>query len=108
MKHVLLTLCVAALPAFGQEAWTDPYVPAHVLKRAGTPPAETRGEALKSQVERKLREEFDAAAGLKSGTLTREQARAAGFGFVAENFEAIDTRRAGAIRFDDLKRYLGL
>ena len=109
MKKILaLAWLVLAGSAFGQEpGWTDPYVPPHV-KRVGPPPVETRGDALKAQVEKKLRDQFDAADAAKSGTLTRSQALAAGFGYVAENFDAIDTRRAGVVRFEDLKRHLGL
>ncbi len=43
-----------------------------------------------------------------TGHLTREQARAASLGYVAENFEAIDRHRAGRVRFEDVKRFLGL
>jgi hypothetical protein len=107
MRILALVLCAIVFPAFGQApTWSDPYVPPHVKRNADY--VETRGDALKAQVERKLREQFDAASPAKSGTLTREQARAAGFGFVAENFDAIDKGGAGVIRFEDLKRYLGL
>jgi hypothetical protein len=109
MKRIVTLVWLAlAGTAWGQQpGWTDPYVPPHV-KRVGPPPIETRGDALKAQVERKLRDQFDAADTAKSGMLTRAQAQAAGFGYVAENFDAIDTRRAGVVRFEDLKRYLGL
>ena len=33
------------------------------------------------------------------------QARAAGLGFVANHFEGIDTRRAGRVSFEDVRRY---
>lgn len=75
------------------------------LRRAPPAPA-TQGEALRAQVERKLREEFDAAPGKRAGELTRDEARAAGLGYVARNFDAIDARRAGAVRFEDVKRFL--
>jgi hypothetical protein len=57
-------------------------------------------------VEALLRARFDAADLARSGTLTREQARASGLGYIADNFDAIDVAGAGAIRFDDVKRYL--
>jgi len=41
-----------------------------------------------------------------NGSLTREEARAAGLGFVAANFDASDTARRGTVRFEDLKRFL--
>jgi len=107
MNRLLLAiLCALGFGASAQQQWSDPYVPPHIKRSADY--VETRGEALRAQVERKLRDQFDAADLAKSGTLTREQARAAGFGFVADNFDAIDTRRSGAIRFEDLKRYLAL
>jgi hypothetical protein len=51
-----------------------------------------------------LRAEFAGKA--PSGSLTLEEARAAGLGFVAANFEAIDAARRGTVRFEDLKRFL--
>ena len=82
----------------------DPWVPPAVRERAAvTAPLE--GAALRAEVERKLRQRFEAAAG-PSGRMTREQARAAGLGAIARDFEAIDARGAGHIRFEDYKRFL--
>jgi len=106
MRKILLLLAALALPALAQEVRKDPWVPPHV-KRSDSY-VETRGEALRAQVERKLRVEFDAADPAKAGFLTREQARAAGLGYVADNFEAIDLDRDGIVRFDEVKRYLNL
>jgi hypothetical protein len=106
MRALLLVLAALALPVRAQELLKDPWIPPQ-LKRSESY-VETRGEALRAQVERKLREQFDAADAAKSGLLTREQARAAGLGYVADNFEAIDRNRAGAVRFEDVKRYLNL
>ncbi|MGZ5106303.1 MAG: hypothetical protein ACXWHB_17265, partial [Usitatibacter sp.] len=63
-----------------------------------------RAAALDAQVEEMLRADFEKSA--TQGALTREAARAAGLGFVAENFDAIDAARRGAVRFEDLKRFL--
>jgi hypothetical protein len=82
----------------------DPWVPEHARKPSAAPP--TEGAALRAQIEAKLRASFEAADTKRAGTLTREQAKAAGLGYVAENFERIDTRRSGRVSFDDLKRYL--
>jgi len=82
----------------------DPWVPPATRKTATAIP--TQGTALQEQVERKLRQRFDSADAKGSGTLTRAQAEAAGLGFVVKNFDAIDTRRTGAVRFDDIKHYL--
>jgi hypothetical protein len=64
----------------------------------------TQGTALRAEVEQRLRAPFDAAA--RDGTLTREQARTAGLGHIATNFDAIDREGRGAIRFEDYKRFL--
>lgn len=82
----------------------DPWVPPELRKPATAPP--TQGAALRSQVERKLKAAFDAADVARSGTLTREQARAGGLGYIVRHFEDIDRQRAGAVSFDDIKRYL--
>ena len=82
----------------------DPCVPPAL--RSTTPAPPTEGVALQAQVERKLRASFDAADVGRTGTLTREQARAAGLGLVANNFDAIDAARTGKVTFEDVKRYL--
>jgi hypothetical protein len=66
----------------------------------------TSGAALQAQVDRKLRESFDAADVRHHGAITPDEARAGGFGFVANHFDEIDTRRAGEVRFEDLQRFL--
>jgi hypothetical protein len=92
------------LPAAAYDVMKDPWVPPHV--KGSESYVETRGAALREQVERKLRAQFEAADLAKSGRITRDQARAAGLGFVAEHFEAIDRQRRGAVSFEDLRRYL--
>lgn len=85
----------------------DPWVPPSVREKAlgERPPEATRGAALQAQVERKLRARFEAAAGV-DGTLTREQARAAGLGFIANNFAAIDRQGDGRVSFPEYLAYL--
>ena len=82
----------------------DPWVPPTLRKAAPRPPAE--GAELKAQVERKLRASFDAADVGGAGSITREQAQAAGLGFVVQHFDRIDTAGNGRVTFDDLARYL--
>lgn len=82
----------------------DPWVPPDARQPSTTPP--TEGAALRAQVERKLKRDFDAADLNHSGSLTREQAAAAGLGFIAQHFDEIDRQKTGAVRFDDVKRYL--
>jgi hypothetical protein len=81
----------------------DPWVPPEQRKPSTTPPSE--GAELRAQVERKLKAGFDAAAG-SAGTLTREQASAAGLGLIARNFDAIDRSKTGSVRFEDVKLFL--
>ena len=83
----------------------DPGVPPGLRKERAVEPPST-GPALAAQVERKLRESFDAAAAPHGGTLTREQARDAGLGFISRHFDAIDRRSTGRVGFDDYKRFL--
>ncbi len=80
------------------------WVPPAVRKPSLAPP--TEGAALQAQVEAKLRRRFDAADVQHTGTLTIEQARAAGLGLLANHFDHIDTRGSGRVSFDDLTRFL--
>jgi hypothetical protein len=105
----LTMLCVndvraAEASASMQAPLCDPCVPPAL--RNATPAPQTEGAALQAQVERKLRESFEAADVTHTGTLTREQARAGGLGAVANNFDQIDTAKAGKVTFEDVTRYL--
>lgn len=103
----VLGLLAAAAHAAGtlETPMLDPWVPPTLrAKHSVESPAE--GAALQAQVDRKLRESFDAAAAPYGGTFTREQARAAGFGFIANHFDSIDHRGAGVVTFDDYRDFL--
>jgi hypothetical protein len=78
---------------------------AHALEAMRAAPRAS-GAALEAQVQRNLRETFDAADVRHRGALTREEARAGGFGYVDRHFEEIDTRHAGEVTFADLQDYL--
>jgi hypothetical protein len=97
---------VAAEPVSAQATLPlrDPWVPPELRKGPTATP--TEGPALRAQVERKLKLAFDAADASHTGSLTREQASAAGLGFVAKHFDEIDRQKTGTIRFDDVKRFL--
>jgi hypothetical protein len=104
---VLATSAVVAVePIAGtiEQPLRDPWVPPAARQPSTTPPAQ--GAALRAQVEAKLKQAFDAADLNHSGVLTRQQAAAGGLGFVAQHFDAIDRQKTGAVRFDDVKRYL--
>jgi hypothetical protein len=114
-RRPLPALCLAALllapgvhaqpaePAF-QVPHRDPWVPP--ASRVAPLAEPTTGEALRAQVRAKLRAQFEAADRQRSGSLTHEQARAAGLGVVAQNFSQIDHQGTGRVSFDDLVRYL--
>ena len=82
----------------------DPWVPPALRNVPAATP--TQGAALRAQVEAKLKERFQAADTQKTGTLTREQAQAAGLGFVVTHFDQIDAQKSGAVKFDDIKVFL--
>ena len=100
------TIGVAAEPiaATVEQPLRDPWVPPEARHPSLTPPP--AGAALRAAVERKLRQAFDEADISRTGSLTREQARAGGLRFVARHFDEIDPQRRGAVRFDDVKRYM--
>lgn len=81
----------------------DPWLPPGSRKPAGPPPA--TGQALRTEVERKLRQQFEAVDAGGAG-ITRAQAAAAGLGYVERHFDQIDASRSGRIRFDDVKRFM--
>lgn len=87
----------------------DPWVPPEVREKAmmAAPAPATEGAQLRAQVRAKLKRRFDAAAG-PAGTLTREQARSAGLGAIADRFDAIDRLGRGVVRFEDYERFLEL
>ena len=112
-KFLPLLAVALILPVQGQGAepeapiqapLCDPCVPQAL--RNVTPAPQTEGAALQAQVERKLRQSFDAADTQRTGALTLAQAKAAGLGVVANNFDRIDTAGTGKVTFEDLKRYL--
>ena len=92
--------------ASGAPVLRDPWVPPAVRKSAAKLAPAATGPALKAQVIDKLHASFARADVEGVGTITREQARAAGLGLVAARFDAIDTAGRGRIAFDDFLRYL--
>ncbi len=97
-------LAVDSAPPTGNRPVQDPWVPPDQRIPSTEPP--TEGAALRAQVERKLKRAFDAADVNHAGMLTRQQASAAGLGYIAKHFDEIDQQRAGAVRFDDVKRFM--
>jgi hypothetical protein len=104
---VVLAACASAGAGEGPAVapLRDPWVPPAVRAQPHRNP-ETRGDDLRRQVEGKLRESFEAADTERRGSITREQARAANLGIVADNFDAIDPSRSGRVTFDDFRKFL--
>ncbi len=91
-------------PAVFETVVRDPALPESLRHLAPTPPSQ--GKAFRSEVTRRLRDLFEAAHGAQPGRVTRDEARAAGLGFIASHFEAIDAARRGSVSFEDVERYL--
>jgi hypothetical protein len=114
-RLILAAALLAVLPAVAQQMpaptfetdMKDPWVPPATRAKAAAKPlvAPAAGAALDAQVEAKLRKRFAQAAS-RDGTMTREQARVAGLGAIADRFDSIDRAGRGAIRFEDYLSYL--
>ncbi len=91
-------------PQILQPPHADPYVPPE--KRIAPTQAPASGAALQEQAMQKLKKQFDAADARRSGTLTAEQAQAAGLGYVARNFSQIDARSSGRVSFEQVRQYM--
>ena len=108
-RGLIASMMLAAGAAWGQGAvmereMIEPWVPTATAKAAEALPKAKRGADLRAEVERTLRADFEAAA--PAGTMTREQARATGLGFIANHFDAIDRRGTGVVRFEDYRAFL--
>jgi hypothetical protein len=82
----------------------DPWIPAGA--KQAPQKAASSGDALKIQVEAKLRRQFDNADVAHTGAISVEQARKSGFGYVVNHFKEIDAAQHGTISFEDIKRHL--
>lgn len=102
---LLAVLVLAAGAATAQDKpCQDPCVPE--AKRQPERSAAPVGAALQAQALLKLKQRFDDADSDRNGKLTAMEAQQGGFGFVARHFEQIDSQGAGAVSFDDVRRYL--
>jgi hypothetical protein len=87
----------------GMSEMGDPYVPP--AARHPSTEAPTSGEALRKQVEAKLQRRFEAADPQHTGLVTREQARQAGWGYLVQHFDRIDTARSGSVSLEQVRQY---
>ena len=91
-------------PAAFEIKLRDPVLPEALRSLTPTPP--TKGDALKADVEQRLRALFDGARAKRAGTLTRDEAAAAGLGYIVNNFAAIDARGTGSVTFEDVENFM--
>ena len=110
MRNVLVLSMLLAAAAVQAGPHLDPGAPPASAQQAAQAENRVRaasvGAVLDSEAEQHLRDSFDAADTAHRGTLSRAEAQAGGFGWIANHFDAIDTQRAGRVSFDDVKRYL--
>ena len=104
----LLLLAAAAHAAPHLDPGRPPSAPLQAAQAENLRRPASVGATLDSDAEAHLRASFDAADSAHAGTLTRAQAQAGGFGWIANHFDAIDTRHAGRVSFDDVRAYLKL
>ncbi|MFM9923093.1 hypothetical protein VLK31_08890 [Variovorax sp. H27-G14] len=70
------------------------------------PPKQTE-HSVQRDVESRTAERFTAATGGDAnGTLSQQQAKAAGWGFVSDHFSDIDRAGSGYVRLDDVLRFM--
>jgi hypothetical protein len=103
---LLLALWTSAddvVPASSNAAHRDPYVPPAARKPTSNAPA---GRELQAMVADKLSRRFAAADVEHAGSITLKQAQAANWGYVAEHFDAIDSRHNGRVSLADIQRHL--
>ena len=110
MRIVLTLSLLAFAAAAGATPHLDPGQPPPSAQQAAQAQNRVRpasvGTTLDSEAEAHLRASFDAADVAHRGTLSRAEAQAGGFGWIANHFDAIDVNRAGRVSFDDVRRYL--
>ncbi len=112
MRTFLIVSMLTAATLARATPHLDPGKPPASAQQAAQVEIRTRpasvGTTLDTDAEAHLRASFVAADTAQRGTLSREEAQAGGFGWIANHFDAIDTQHAGRVSFDDVRRYLKL
>lgn len=104
MNLIFLLLAATGTAAAQVPIGADAQLPPALRNRPPDAPPPAAGAALRAQALAKLEAQFRSADLDGNGNLSREEAK--GFGFVATHFDAIDTRRRGAVSFDELRAFL--
>lgn len=81
-----------------------PYLPPAL--RSPPPSTPASGQALRNEAMDKLKKRFQEADLDANGSVTREEAKRAGLGFVENHFDDIDTAGRGAVSFDDVRKFM--
>ncbi|MBN9508673.1 MAG: EF-hand domain-containing protein [Alphaproteobacteria bacterium] len=109
MMRVVLPLATALLlsvPALAQTTTTTPApatsAPATAAPSTSTAPTTTMKKHAHRQT---LQQRFDAANTTHDGKLTKDQAAAANWPYVVNNFAAIDKDKRGYVTTDDIRAY---
>jgi len=97
-------LLLGTANAVGDPVLRDPAIPAAL--RTTQPAVPSRGAELQAEVQRKLRQRFDAADAGRQGHISRAQAEAAGYGFVARHFDAIDSAGHGSVSWEQVAAFV--
>ena len=99
------------LAALGQSAWgyddvRKPVKPLGALSLQTATPAPKPSPATVAQgVQDELAAQFQRAAGSRQ-TLTAQEAKASGWGFVADHFSQIDTSRKGYVTLAEISSFM--
>jgi hypothetical protein len=105
-----LVLCAAlslfAPCAMGQASSAHPGPSLPPALRTPSPAVPASGQALRDEAMRKLQRRFEEADLDASGSLSRDEARRAGLGFVVASFDEIDSARRGKVSFEDVKKFM--
>jgi hypothetical protein len=92
-----------AMPALAQTS-TTPATPAPATAAPSTSTAPAPA-AKKTSHRQTLQQRFDAANTTHDGKLTKDQAAAANWPYVVNNFAAIDKDKKGYVTTDDIRAY---
>ena len=110
MRTALTITLLATATLAHAGPFRDPGAPPQATQEAARAENRVRpasvGTTLQSDAEGHLRASFDAADTAHRGTLSRAEAQAGGFGWIANHFDDIDTAHAGRVSFEDVRRYL--
>ncbi|WP_457298604.1 hypothetical protein [Phyllobacterium sp. P5_D12] len=107
---------VSTLPAVAMPLSNVIEIPAAAMllvkdSRFGSPPIDPNlppvtGQSINAEVNAELASRFAEAAGTSAGLLTKEQAKNASWGYVADHFAAIDRDHDGYVKFGDVLDFM--